>query len=386
MVDHILPFWKTHAVDEYGDGFHGYLFFDLSIDKECDHICLLYSKILWSFSAAYRKFKQEDDLKVAQRSFDYMMEHFLDKEHGGFYWSVDEKNGLGKDTNKHMYNQAYAIYGLTEFFQASGVEEALEQGKQLYHLLEKNGVDAENGGYFEAFSREWQQDSELSHKVHELHVSKSIKTHLQLLEAYTNLYRVWDDEGLKASLERLFDIIVEKVLNGDNHFHVYFNNRWEPDSSLVSYGRDLEGSWILTEAAKVLRCERRMDMIKTTAVDIVNACLEGGVEEDGSFIHESIGEEVTDGDRVWWVQSEGLVALLNAYELSGENKYLTHFNNLWEYIRDYYIDQKHGEWYWQLTSENEIDTSKPIVETWKGPDHNTRGLMESMERISKIVT
>ncbi|MBU9712800.1 AGE family epimerase/isomerase [Evansella tamaricis] len=386
LVDHILPFWKTHVVDEYGDGFHGYMFFDLSIDKESDKICILYSKILWSFSAAYRMYNHEDDVKVAERAYDYMIEHFLDKEYGGFYWSLDEDNGLAKDTHKHMYNQAFALYGITEFFKVTGNGDVLNLAKELFRVMEKHGADKKNGGYYESFTRDWEQDGDLRLRENDLHVAKTMKTHLLILQAYLNLYSVMEDEVVEDKLKALFDLLLEKGMNNETgHVTLFFDEKWGQESSRVVYGRDMEFSWIMTAAAQALDCEKRVEKMKNVTMSIVDTCIEEGIEDDGSLVHESVNGEVLDGARVWWVQSEAMVAFLNAYEVTGEEKYLTHFNNSWDYIRDYYVDPKHGEWYWQLTRDNEIDTSKPIVEPWKGPDHNSRACMEVIERVSRIV-
>ncbi|ADU28564.1 AGE family epimerase/isomerase [Evansella cellulosilytica] len=383
LTDRILPFWKKRVIDGSGDGFHGYIDYHLTIDHDSEKGCILHSRILWSFSAAYRKYKNDTDLQVATRAFNYLKNYLIDDEFGGLYWSVTNEGELN-DTRKHIYNQAFGIYGLVEYFRATNNEEALQLAKEIYQLIEMHGFDEENKGYLEAFSRQWEKDEDLRLSDKDMDVEKTMNTHLHILEAYTNLYRVWKDDVFKEKFELLFDVVAEKVLNEKTgHYSLFFDAGWKKESDVISYGHDIEGSWLMTEAAEVLGCKVRQNKMKTMAIKMVDACIEEGLENDGSLINEKDSNDV-DATRVWWVQAESLVGFLNAYELSGEERYLKHFHNSWEYIKKYVIDDKHGEWYWELDQDNNVNKEKPIVEPWKGPYHNSRACMEAVERITKI--
>ncbi|SDZ33872.1 mannobiose 2-epimerase [Evansella caseinilytica] len=386
LLEDILPFWKTNVVDHFSDGFHGYIFYDLSINHESEKGCILHSRILWAFSAAYMKWKAEDDLAVATRAFNYIKSFFQDREYGGFYWSLD-REGKPLESKKHIYNQAFVIYGLTEYYRASGNEEALEMAKELFHLIEKLGYDRKNKGYLEAFNREWNTDEDLRLSAKDMNVKKTMNSHLHILEAYTNLYRVWKEPLLKARLEELFDVVMEKVLNQETgHYRLFFNETWEPQADIVSYGHDIEGSWLMTEAVEVLEDRERAEKLKPLAVKMVDGCVKDGLQEDGSLINESEHGVVIDADRIWWVQAESMVGFLNAYQLTNDERYLECFLYSWRYVKTFLIDPDHGEWYWKLSPENEVDKSMPIVEPWKGPYHNGRACLESIERLTKILT
>lgn len=79
-----------------------------------------------------------------------------------------------------------------------------------------------------------------------------MNTHLHILEPYTNLYRVWKDEHLEQQLRNLINLFTDKILNKDTfHLQLFFNDDWQSKYPIVSYGHDIEASWLLHEAALV---------------------------------------------------------------------------------------------------------------------------------------
>ena len=134
LLNNIIPFWKGLRDDEYG-GYYGWLGYDLVLDKKAVKGCILNSRITWFFSNAYTLLKDESLLEEAKHGFAFMKEHCMDKENGGIFWSI-EYNGVPSDTTKHTYNQAFAIYALSSYYEASGDEQALDMAKELFHIIE----------------------------------------------------------------------------------------------------------------------------------------------------------------------------------------------------------------------------------------------------------
>ncbi len=249
LTQNILPFWIDKMQDaEYG-GFYGRIDGNDRLHKNANKGSVLNARILWTFSAAYRILKDEEYLDVATRAYDYIKQYFLDKKFGGVYWELDYK-GNPANTKKQVYAQGFALYGFSEYYRATGNQEALDLAIELFHLIEKY-KDKKYGGYFEAFTREWQpiEDMRLSEK--DANEKKSMNTHLHILEPYTNLLRVWDNEELKKAQRELILIFSDKILN-NNTFHqeLFFGEDWAVRSSAISYGHDIEASWLLYEAAR----------------------------------------------------------------------------------------------------------------------------------------
>ncbi|HVW63332.1 MAG TPA: AGE family epimerase/isomerase, partial [Puia sp.] len=129
-LTHILNYWEKFTIDHDKGGFYGRLTNDNQAVEGAIKGAVLNARILWSFSAAYNLTKEAHLLKVAERSFDYISGNFLDLAFGGVYWSVTAA-GTPADMKKQIYAIAFTIYGLTEFYRASGMEEVLEMAKAL---------------------------------------------------------------------------------------------------------------------------------------------------------------------------------------------------------------------------------------------------------------
>ena len=153
LENNILPFWLEKMQDNENGGFYGRIDGSGVLHPDAEKGAILNARILWTFSAAYRVLEKEELLEAATRAKDYLVDHFIDPEYGGVYWSVDYK-GEPLDTKKQFYAIAFAIYGLSEYARATGDREALEYALDLYDCIEEHAFDDEQNGYIEACTRE----------------------------------------------------------------------------------------------------------------------------------------------------------------------------------------------------------------------------------------
>lgn len=376
LTNNILPYWINRLPDYRNGGFYGRIDGNDILHPLANKGAILNTRILWTFSAAYRVLGSEEYLAMAERAFDYITKHFLDPEYGGIYWELDCK-GKPVNTKKQLYVQGFAIYGLSEFYRAFGDERALAMAKDIFRLVEKCR-DNEHGGYPEAFTREWKplDDMRLSQK--DLNEAKSANTHLHLLEPYTNLMRIWNNEKLILSHRELIDIFTDKIINKDSwHLGLFFDNSWNPKSDVISYGHDIEASWLLYEAAKVNGNAGLIKKITDISLKIADAATEG-INPDGSMAYEKNGPK-TDTERHWWVQAEAVTGYMYAYENSGDIKYKLLAEKAWRYIQANLIDRENGEWYWSRRSDGTINRLDDKAGFWKCPYHNGRLCLEMIE-------
>jgi cellobiose epimerase len=382
LKDNILAFWMKHTVDEQRGGFHGEIGNDLTVFPEAERSLVLNTRILWTYAAAYRMYKDEAYLAMAERAFDYLTSHFVDREYGGLYWMVDA-SGQPASTKKQVYGQAFAIYAMTEYYRATGREEAFERAAQLYRLLEKYSYDPKYKGYIEALSREWKETEDLSLSGKDLNEKKSMNTHLHVLEAYTNLFRVWKSDELRSSLKELIEVSIRHIVDPRTaHFILFFDEAWNVKSHEVSYGHDIEGSWLLLEAAEVLGDAALLEEVKRVAVRMAEATLKEGIDRDGGIFNEADAEgKLIDKNKDWWPQAEAVVGFYNAYQMTGEERYLTAAQNTWRYIEEFIVDKTNGEWFWGATPEGKPIQGRTKVNAWKCPYHNSRACFEMIERI-----
>jgi mannobiose 2-epimerase len=380
LKENILPFWQNMADEEYG-GFYGEADFYARLNKTAAKGCILNSRILWTFSAAYRIFGDDAYKTCAQRALDFLSSAFLDTAHGGLYWRVDH-SGKALDTRKQFYNIAFGIYALSEHYRATGDRSSLELATALFNATEHYGLDPASGGYIEACNREWRSIDDFRLSGKDLNCPKSMNTNLHVLEAYTNLYRAGGDERVRKALEALLRITLDKIVNCGWHFELFFDMNWNSLTKDISYGHDIEGSWLLYEAALVVGDKNLISKVKQTALAIAEVIYNAAIDrKNGGLISgcDEAGHNHTKKE--WWPQAEAVVGFYNAYELSGDQKYFDAADSIWSYIQKHFVDHAHGEWYNELNPDNTPDTSMPKAGFWKCPYHNARACLEMVGRM-----
>ena len=381
LTDNILAFWTNHAVDRNHGGFVGYISPDNRVVEGANKGAVLNARILWTYSTAFLFLKDPEYNEMAQRAYEYIRTYFKDPDYGGIYWELDYK-GNPVNKRKQVYAQAFAIYALSEYYKINADEEALSWAKEIYQLLEQYSHDKQKGGYIEAFTEEWadMEDVRLSEK--DANEKKTMNTHLHVLEAYTNLYRVWPDEKLRMALKDLVAIFYDRFLNDQAHLNLFFTTDWKLRNHLVSYGHDIEFSWLLTEAAEALEDHQWIERTRQTAVRIADITMKEGLDKDGGLFNEkNLDTGHLDTDKHWWPQAEAVVGFLNAWEISNEDKFLKAAIESWRFIYDHIIDHEGGEWFWKVDKEGKVSREEEKAGFWKCPYHNTRACIEVLKRM-----
>ena len=384
LENNILRFWIDRMQDHMHGGFYGRMDSNNIIHADADKGAILNARILWAFSAAYRVLHKSEYLDTATRTYRYFMDHFIDKEYGGVYWSLDYK-GQPKDTKKQFYAIGFAIYGLSEYVRATGNEEALEQAIQLYRCIEEHAFDHEYNGYIEATTRNWQPIADMRLSELDANYPKSQNTHLHIIEPYANLYRVWPSAELEHSLRNIIGIFTDHILNpATHHLDLFFNMDWSRGAGqLESYGHDIECSWLIHEAALVLGDKDILRQVEPIVRMIAQAS-EMGLNANGSMIHEAnLSEGTVDDDLHWWVQAETVVGFLNIYQHFHDDSALERALRCWQYIKENLIDRENGEWYWSRHHDGSLNTIDDKAGFWKCPYHNSRMCLEILERSQK---
>jgi cellobiose epimerase len=378
-LENILRFWQTNMPDYKNGGFYGRIDGAGNLYPDAPKGSVLNSRILWTFSAAYQLTKNVEHLDTAQRAFEYLQHHFLDQAYGGVYWTVD-KSGIPLDAKKQIYALAFAIYGCSEYFVASGDQTALELATGLFEMIETNSFDTRNGGYIEAFSRDWQVIADLRLSEKDANESKTMNTHLHILEAYANLYRAWPDENLKAKISGLLGVFQQYIFDNKNHHLVLFHDEsWNKKSSIISYGHDIEAAWLLLEAAKIINDEQQAD-VSGLCLKLALAAAEG-LDKDGGLWYEYEQENNhLVREKHWWPQAEAMIGFFHAWQISNEAIFLQRSINSWRFVKDHLIDKQNGEWFWGVNEKYElIEGDKAGI--WKCPYHNSRACIQIIHRL-----
>ena len=381
LTGNILPFWMAYSVDKVNGGFYGALTNDLVSHNEVPRSAILCARILWTYAAAFRKLGDQKYLATARWAYDYLKGVFWDSEYGGLYWTVDA-TGRPVFDRKHHYAQAFGIYGLAEFYRATREPQSLSLAQTLFQLLEKHAYDPVNGGYIEGSSRKWQALMDMRLSERDLDCRKSMNTMLHVLEAYTNLLRVWDDATLKAQHKALLEMFQQHIVDhSTSHLKLFFDDQWNSLQDNISFGHDIEGSWLLFEAVEVQGDPALAERVRETAIQIASAVYQDGLEPDGSLPYEAGPHGLVDSDKSWWVQAEAMLGFYNAYQLSGQERFAQAACQSWDYIQDKIIDRTHGDWFKRLHWDGTPDNSSYKVGPWECPYHHSRACFEMIDRL-----
>lgn len=380
LEDNILRYWIDKVTDNEHGGYYGRVDGHDQVHPEAEKGAILNGRILWAFSAAYRVLKRQEYLDAATRAKDYILDHFIDKEYGGVYWSLDCE-GKPLDTKKQTYAIGFVIYGLSEYARATGDKQALDAAIKLYHDIEAHAFDEVYGGYVEALTREWNPIADMRLSDKDENGAKTMNTHLHVIEPYTNLYRVWPSKELRESIHRLLDVFTDKLYNKEtHHLDLFFDNEWHGRRNIESYGHDIEATWLLWETALVLGEDDVKTKLEPIVVDLAKAADEG-LQPDGSMIYEHWKDTgKTDRQRQWWVLCENVIGHVNLYQYFHDTPALKVAKDCWTFIDKHLVDHVNGEWHWAVDDNGKINLEDDKAGFWKCPYHNSRMCLEIIER------
>jgi mannobiose 2-epimerase len=377
----ILRYWMDRAPDSGNGGFIGRIDGDDQPHPGAPRGQVLNSRILWTFSAAWRHTQQRVYRAMADLAYEYVTDHFLDKEYGGAFWSLDAA-GKPLDTRKQIYGQAFTLYGLSEYYLATGESAALDHAIALWELIGKYSFDPRGKGYYEAFARDWSRldDPRLSEK--DQGDPRTMNTHLHVLEAYANLYRGWNDQRLLGRIRELLWVFGKYIVGSSGHLGLFFDEDWSPRSTLVSFGHDIEAAWLLHEAAWVIADREWIEKTGTLALRLATGAAEGLDVDGGLWYEREEGGLVRQ--KHWWPQAEAMVGFLQAWQLSDDPVWWQRSIGSWKFVKQY-IRAARGEWFWGVDEDHGPMPGRDKAGFWKCPYHNGRACMEIMRRLTPDV-
>jgi cellobiose epimerase len=384
LNENILNYWVKKVYDPVTKTFYGRIALDETPDPSFNKSAVLITRILWAFSAAYRKYPKPEYKLMADEAYRIITNYFWDTENGGIFWEItgDHKPA---DTKKQFYALAFCIYACSEYFMTFGNKQAKELAISVYIILEAKSFNPANKGYIDVLSKDWKKISGLRLSEKEIADTMTMNTHLHILEAYTNLFRIWKENELKQKLENLLRLFLDKIISHQTwHFNLFFDDGWNNVGDVDSYGHDIEGTWLLYEAAEVLGDKSILKEVEDVAIKMAKVTInEGLVESFGGLLYEKENGHLLE-EYHWWPQAETVIGFFNLFQITDDTKYLELAVKSWEFIKNHIIDQKRGEWFWGL-DKNLSPLPIEKVNGWKGPYHNGRMCLELIGRIEKVI-
>lgn len=387
LETNILRFWQERMVDYRQGGFYGRIDGYNVLHPDAEKGAVLNARILWTFAAAARVLNNTPYRILAARAYDYLMQRFIDREQGGVYWSLNA-DATPLDTKKQTYAIAFAIYGLAEYVRLTNNQEALNAAIRLFEDLEAHAYKWDNekiskckNGYVEALTRDWQPIADMRLSEKDENGVFTMNTHLHVLEAYTNLYRVLknvqrDDvqgtkERITKQLRTLIDIFANRIFDpATGHLMLFFDEKWQPSNTHTSPGHDIEAAWLLHEALEVLGDEELLNQTLPVIHSLAQAAEENIMDE-----------------KEWWCYAEAVVGYIDQWKLYQDEKpiesniYLELAETAFHYIQTHLMDSENGEWFWAILPDGTPDRTHDKAGFWKCPYHNSRMCIEIIERL-----
>jgi mannobiose 2-epimerase len=385
LWQNIIPFWLENSIDSVQGGFVGRMSNEGVNEIGAAKGLVLNARLLWSFSKMHQFTENPTCRKMANRAFDYILAHFWDTHYGGGFWNLNPDGSL-LNSDKKIYGQAFLIYALSEHYLCTATEQSLKIAQQLFELLETHALDRENLGYFEVYNRDWSlaKDQRLSDE--DMDTRKSMNNHLHLLEAFSNLYRAWKHPRVADRLKMLLELFCEKIINPSNgHLDLFFDEDWSRKSKIISFGHDIEASWLLCEAAGVLNDPVWIDKTRALGIKMAQSVYEKALGKEGGLYYEIDEAGQLNQNKEFWCQAEAAVGFLNAYQITRNASFYEAAAGVWKFIRNNQVDREHGEWFLRLDSQNRPIRSLPKISEWKDPYHNGRCCMELVSRLTSLL-
>ncbi len=412
FLERSVHFWLKNGIDKtYG----GYLVcFDsdgkpsekLEVMSPTDKMIVTQTRMIWGFSALLRNgLAEKMGLKEACREAaaqgaSFFMDNFWDKENGGFAWYTD-REGTIQDAGKLVYGQTFAIYALSEYALATGDERAEKYAEDTFDLLMKYCVDTARGGYYENLTADWMPETEIDRGGN----LKSLDIHMHMMEALTTLYECTRKEIHARRLRECIDIILDHMVDyrfmcGRNQFTDCFEPKdareivrtWNYDRApenanrnprdTTSYGHNIEMTWLLNRAYKVLGDPPARELTRRFAEYTLQNGWDrehGGIYRDG--YHDG---RVAVTDKEWWQNFEALTGFLDAYQVTEIPDFLQTFTDLWKFDYTYFYNKDVGE-SMQLLKADGTPIITDTGNQWKCIYHTDRAMMECIERLEEML-
>lgn len=402
----LLDEYYPRNIDTLYGGYLSTFSFDFKPVGAQDKMIVTQARNTWSTAKAALFYHDASYIPMSRNGFYFLRDKMWDKKYGGFY-NLVARDGTPKSKMKQAYGNAFAIYGLCAYYQCSGDTAALNLAKKTFLWLEKYSHDPIYKGYYQYLNRDG------SHVIRTADIEstrdigyKDQNSSIHILEALTELYKVWKNPLVKERLQEMLDLIRDKMITPKGYLQLYFTYDWKPisyrDSSdavikknhyidHVSFGHDVETAYLMKDATETLG---NIHDTKTLAIGkkMVDMALRngwdktlGGFYDEGYYFKDKPGLTITDKSKNWWAQAEALNTLLmfsNMYP-SDTMYYLQKFFKQWQYVQTYLIDHTHGGWYEEGLDNQPWRKTALKAQIWKCTYHDFRALTNCINRIEK---
>jgi len=405
LDDGLLKKWYPLVIDRECGGYFTNVASDWTLPPEQEKMIVGQARHVWATArvagwladgSAYEEY--------ARHGFTFLRDVMWDRQFGGFYQMRGRSGGWsdvrGWRDEKRTYGNAFGVYALAALYGLTHEAEVLEFAKQAFCWIEDHAYDPRYKGYFQFLTRDGKV-IDLSGEYRSVASDrdeigfKDQNSSIHLLEAYTELYRVWKDPTLREQLSSLLTLIRDTMVTEEGYLRLFFHPNWSPVSfrdsnpevrernfglDHVSVGHDYETAFLMLEASHVLDIKNDTRTLAVARKMLDHALVSGWDSElggfyDGGYYFKGVDHcTIVQATKNWWAQAEALNALLLFARIFPGSVYQSYFMREWEYVSKYIIDWENGDWFEGGLDKEPHFRSGPKSHIWKCTYHTTRAL------------
>ncbi|MBN1950876.1 MAG: AGE family epimerase/isomerase [Bacteroidales bacterium] len=373
-LENIMEFWRRYAIS--GERFASQVSNEGKFSFSEPLGSLYVSRILYGSSAAARTFPKTYYHQIAELAY-RTLRNQLSNPNGGYYWAADENGGVIHDPKHISFVQAFALYGLSEYYALTGESQVK---REIYHqidCIENRIKNVSDNSYLDGYDEEWNPLGEQS---------RSLGTHIHLLEAFTKFTEVTGDVIYRRNIENLLHILITRFISLQ-HGEIYheFGADWERRPNENWAGHNFEVAWIVYKAA---RLTEKADLVTEAEKILITLCEKaidlGFDQQYGGIINRFLQGEAITTNKEWWPQAEAVIACMYSYHVSHNKKFLSYAIRILEYIDNTFADHTYGEWFETVSREGMPLPEGMKLHLWKSMYHNVRYCIETINQLEAL--
>src|SRR5690554_188031 len=299
LTESIYPFWN-HLYDPKG-GFFSLVDHDGQINKQAHRGALLNLRILWFYSKLYEVYPTKEVKKYADHAYEFVTNYLITNE--GTIWQVDQNFKIVDDTI-HIYNQAFTVYALSQYYQSFNDQNALKHALKIFNIMES--MRDENG--YREQPNEGNRLADLGFDA-----DRTMNAILHIIEAYTLLYEVSHHDKVHQALIYTLELMSNKIFNASKRrLEVMFDHDMVSLVDYHSYGHDIEASWLLRLTLPFIDNPTLKNKISNISDVLVSEVYKKAYKDSYIISEEVLG--IPSDSKIWWCQAEAVIGFHKAYQ------------------------------------------------------------------------
>ncbi len=361
LLDDVLPFWITHAVDRECGGFITSLDRDGTI-LDTDKSVWQQGRFTWLLGKLYNCVEQRPEwLELARHGGDFLDRWCFDPADGRMWFHLT-RDGRPIRKRRYAYSESFAALAYGELARATGEARYAEQAERCFRRFIDHNLQPPP---LAAKFTDTRPTRGLGFPMITINTAQELRASIGLSDADD-----WIDRSIDTirtyHVKEEIECVMETV-GRDGELIDHFEGR------MLNPGHAIEAAWFVLREARhrgddellQLGC-RMLDWMWRRGWDAEYGGILYFVDVRGLPV-----QEYWHDMKFWWPHNETIIATLLAYLLTGEPRYAEWHAEVHAWSYAHFPDAEHGEWFGYLHRDGRRSV-RLKGNHWKGPFHLPR--------------